>query len=92
MKVREVLDTNNGDWIEVSEKEISEGLTKDFAKLVNGEVEEITIVQGSHPCVLVNKNVAIYSDANETENFVEYKEFYELLGLPIPVKLIIRDL
>ncbi len=92
MKVREVLDTNNGDWIEVSEKEISEGLTKDFAKLVNGEVEEITIVQGSHPYVLVNKNVAIYSDANETEKFVEYKEFYELLGLPIPVKLIIRDL
>lgn len=92
MKVREVLDTNNGDWIEVSEKEISEGLTKDFAKLVNGEVEKITIVQGSHPYVLVNKNVAIYSDANETENFVEYKEFYELLGLPIPVKLIIRDL
>ena len=91
MKVAVVLDMD-GEWILINEKEVTEGLIKDFSKLINGVVEEITIVQGSHPYVLVNKNVAIYSDANETENFVEYKEFYELLGLPIPVKLIIRDL
>lgn len=91
MKVAVVLDMD-GEWILINEKEVTEGLVKDFSKLINGEVEEITIEQGLQPYVLVNKNVAIYSDAREIENFKFYKEFYELLGLPIPVKLLIKDL
>jgi hypothetical protein len=60
MKVAVVLDMD-GEWILINEKEVTEGLVKDFSKLINGEVEEITIVQGLQPYVLVNKNVAIYT-------------------------------
>lgn len=91
MIAKEVLKIED-DYIEISEHKIGEGLIKGFSKLINEEVKDIKIVQGLEPYVLVNETHKFDGDSAAVEELEFYADFYELLGLPIPVKLIIRDL
>ena len=91
MIAKEVLKVDN-DFIDISEHEIGEGLVKGFSELIKEEVTNIKIVQGLKSYVLVNEIHKLYGDSAAVEELEFYADFYELLGLPIPVKLIIRDL
>lgn len=91
MIAKEVLKVDN-DFIEINEHKIGEGLVKEFSKLINEEVKDIKIVQGLEPYVLINEKHKFYGDSAAVEELEFYADFYKLLGLPIPVKLIIRDL
>ena len=91
MIAKEVLKVDN-DFIEISETKIGKGLVKGFSELIKEEVKDVKIVQGLEPYVLVNEQHRFYGDSAAVENLEFYADFYQLLGLPIPVKLIIRDL
>ena len=91
MIVKEVLKVDE-EFIEISEHNLGEGLIKGFSELIKEEVKEIKIVQGLQPYVLVNDQHQFYGDSAAVEELEFYADFYQLLGLPIPVKLIIRDL
>lgn len=92
MIAKEVLKIDDNDFIEVVEVRIGEGLAKGFSKLINEEVKDIKIVQGLDSYVLINNEHKFYGDSAAVEELEFYADFYKLLGLPIPVKLIIRDL
>ena len=92
MIAKEVLKIDDNDFIEVVEVRIGEGLVKGFSKLINEEVKDIKIVQGLDSYVLINNEHQFYGDSVAVEELEFYADFYQLLGLPIPVKLIIRDL
>lgn len=91
MIAKEVLKVD-ADFVDISEHKIGEGLVKGFSKLINEDVTDIKIVQGLEPYVLINERYKFDGDSAAVEDLEFYADFYELLGLPIPVKLIIRDL
>ena len=92
MIAKEVLKVDNNDYIEIADIKIGEGLVKGFSKLINEEVKDIKVVQGLESYVLINNTHQFYGDSAAVESLEFYADFYQLLGLPIPVKLIIRDL
>lgn len=92
MLAKEVLKVDNNDYIEIAEVKIGEGLVKGFSKLIKDNVKDIKIVQGLESYVLINNEHQFYGDSAAVEELEFYADFYKLLGLPIPVKLIIRDL
>ena len=89
---KEVLKVDSNDFIEIADVKIGEGLVKGFSKLINEEVNDVKIVQGLESYILVNNNHKFYGDSAAVEELEFYADFYKLLGLPIPVKLIMRDL
>ena len=92
MIAKEVLKIDDNDFIEVADIKIGEGLVQGFSKLINEKVKDIKVVQGLESYVLVNDQHKFYGDSAAVEELEFYADFYKLLGLPIPVKLIIRDL
>lgn len=92
MIAKEVLKVDNNDFIEVAEIRIGEGLVKGFSKLIKEKVTDIKVVQGLESYVLINNEHQFYGDSAAVEELEFYADFYKLLGLPISVKLIIRDL
>lgn len=92
MIAKEVLKIDDNDFIEVAEIRIGEGLVAGFSELIKEKVTDIKVVQGLESYVLINNTHKFYGDSSAVEELEFYADFYKLLGLPIPVKLIIRDL
>ena len=92
MLAKEVFKIDDNDFLEVAEIRIGKGLVKGFSELIKEKVTDIKVVQGLESYVLVNDQHKFYGDSTAVEELEFYADFYKLLGLPIPVKLIIRDL
>ena len=93
MIAKEYLKLGENGLMEIGEKEISRYLEEDIAIFMNDYIEEIKIIQGLSPYLLINNEVKLDKDSR-VENFDEgsLMEYFQLLGLPVPIRLQVRDL
>lgn len=94
MIAKEYLKLNGNELMEFDEKGISRYLLQDIAIFINNEVKEIKIIQGLSPYLLINNEVKLDKNSRIVENFDEgsLMEYFQLLGLPVPIRLQVRDL
>lgn len=94
MIAKEYLNLGENKLMELGEKEISRYLEEDIAIFMNDDIKEVRIIQGLSPYLLINNEVKLDKDSRVVENFDEgsLMEYFQLLGLPVPVRLQVRDI